>query len=282
MKTLLPLTFITLLSGAAHGNELDIRISNATGGIAFTPFAVATHQAGVNIYQVGAAASSGLTALAEGGNTQTLIAEVMQTGEGYARQYNPDAGLTMPGQSYQFTIDTMGYEYLSLAAMLLPSNDGFVGLNSWKIPTKAGTYTIKLDGYDAGTELNNEIVNGGGAPGVAGIPAAPTGVKQTGAMAYPYLTEASYVHVHPGIVGDTDIAGGYSDLDSRVHKFLNPVATLTITVKQDAIMAWNGEQVEYQVGQQVTYMDDIYEVVHGHTSSPTWTPSNVWFFDVVQ
>ncbi|RJG47736.1 spondin domain-containing protein [Motilimonas pumila] len=282
MKTLLPLTLIGLFSASAQAAELDITITNATGGIAFTPLAVATHQAGINIYQIGAKASGGLTALAEGGNTAGVISEINQSGYGYAKQYNPEGGLTLPGQGYQFSIDTMDYEYLSLAAMLLPSNDGFVGLNSWKIPTKAGSYTIKLNGYDAGTELNDEIVNGGGAPGVAGIPAAPTGMQQTGAEMYPYLSETGYVHIHPGIVGDTDSQGGYSDLDSRVHRFLNPVANITITVKQDAVMAWDGEQVEYQVDEQVTYMDVVYKVVHAHTSSPTWTPSNVWFFEAIE
>ena len=45
-------------------------------------------------------------------------------------------------------------------------------------------------------------------------------------------TEAnSVVHIHRGVIGDTNPTGGSSDLDSRVHRWLNPVAELVITVK---------------------------------------------------
>ncbi|GAM55306.1 hypothetical protein JCM19232_168 [Vibrio ishigakensis] len=39
------------------------------------------------------------------------------------------------------------------------------------------------------------------------------------------------VHVHPGTLGDADGAGGKSDLDSSVHRWLNPVATIKVVVK---------------------------------------------------
>ena len=39
------------------------------------------------------------------------------------------------------------------------------------------------------------------------------------------------VHIHPGVLGDTDMNGGASDLDSRVHRWLNPVARVTVIVK---------------------------------------------------
>ena len=121
--------------------------------------------------------------------------------------------------------------YLSLTAMMLPTNDGFVGLDSWKIPSEAGTYTIMLNAYDAGTEINDEIINGGGAPGTAGIPADPSGNAGTGAAGASSNEANASVHIHPGNVGDTDAAGGISDLNSTVHRWLNPVAKLVITVK---------------------------------------------------
>jgi hypothetical protein len=39
------------------------------------------------------------------------------------------------------------------------------------------------------------------------------------------------VHIHPGLLGDTDPNGGISDVDSRIHRWLNPVAALIVTVK---------------------------------------------------
>jgi hypothetical protein len=38
------------------------------------------------------------------------------------------------------------------------------------------------------------------------------------------------VHIHRGILGDTDLLGGTSDLDSRVHRWRNPVARIVLRV----------------------------------------------------
>ena len=131
---------------------------------------------------------------------------------------------------WKFATVAEGNMYLSLTAMLLPTNDGFVGLDSWKIPSEAGTYTFTVNAYDAGTEANDEIVNGGGAPGVAGIPGAPGG-SGTGGTGVTDMEENTYVHIHRGSLGDDDLAGGKSDLDNTVHRWLNPVAKLVVTVK---------------------------------------------------
>ena len=40
----------------------------------------------------------------------------------------------------------------SIVAMMLPTNDGFVGLDALRVPRWRGTYTYYLNGYDAGTE----------------------------------------------------------------------------------------------------------------------------------
>jgi len=40
------------------------------------------------------------------------------------------------------SMDTGANDFLSVAAMILPSNDGFVGIDSWPIPAEAGTYTL--------------------------------------------------------------------------------------------------------------------------------------------
>lgn len=41
------------------------------------------------------------------------------------------------------------------------------------------------------------------------------------------------IHIHRGILGDDNLSGGSSDLDSAVHRWLNPVAKLLITVKKE-------------------------------------------------
>lgn len=118
-----------------------------------------------------------------------------------------------------------------MTAMILPSNDGFVGLDGWEIPAEAGTYTIMLNAYDAGTEANNELVNGGGAVGVLGIPAAPGGDSGTNGMGVTDTESNTMIHIHRGSLGDDVMDGGKSDLNNSIHRWLNPVAKLTITIQ---------------------------------------------------
>ena len=39
------------------------------------------------------------------------------------------------------------------------------------------------------------------------------------------------VHIHRGSLGDLDPTGGTSDLDSTVHRWLNPVIRVVVTVR---------------------------------------------------
>lgn len=114
--------------------------------------------------------------------------------------------------------------------MLLPTNDGFVGLDGQHIPRQPGVYTYYLHGYDAGTEANDELITGGGAPGVSGIPADPGGNAGTGGSGVAGSDHNAHVHIHRGVVGDMDPAGGSSDLDAGVHRWQDPVAKVTVTV----------------------------------------------------
>jgi hypothetical protein len=114
--------------------------------------------------------------------------------------------------------------------MLLPTNDGFVGLDSLRIPQLPGTYIYYLKGYDAGTEANDERITGGGAPGVPGIPADAGGYAGTGGTGATDFEVNTRVHIHPSVIGDTDPVGGISDLDSTIHRWQNPVAEVIIEV----------------------------------------------------
>jgi hypothetical protein len=219
----------TLATTPVMAQDLTISITNLTHGTYFTPLLVSAHAAGNHLFQPGVAASSHLQAMAEGGDISGLAADTAAIGADNTE--NPAAGLLAPGTSTRFSMTTAsGNDRLSVTAMLLPTNDGFVGLDALPIPTAAGTYRYHLNGYDAGTEANDEIVNGGGAPGTPGIPADPGGAAGSGASGVSSSEANTVVHIHRGVVGDTDASGGISDLDSRVHRWLNPVAELVITV----------------------------------------------------
>lgn len=214
---------------AAH--KVEVQITNLGNGIYFTPLLVAAHDRHTHLFEVGTAASANLQAMAEGGDTSGLILDVDDAGGAYVD--NPAEGLLGPGETAYASLRVSAYRrsHLSIVAMMLPTNDGFVGLDALQIPRWRGTYTYFLNGYDAGTEANDEIINGGGTPDVPGIPADPGGNGGMGASGAAGSDINPSVHIHRGVLGDTDPDGGVSDLDSRVHRWLNPVARVVIKVK---------------------------------------------------
>lgn len=226
---LLPsLAFLPL--NEAMAEIVDIKITNLTQGIYFTPLLVTAHADTFDLFELGDSASSELQAMAEGGDISGLVG--MADAAGAISVENPAAGLLAPGHSTEIEdLATGTHDRLSIVSMLLPTNDGFVGLDSWTIPTQAGTYEIYLNAYDAGTEANDEIINGAGAPGMAGIPANPAGNGGTNATGVTTTESNQQIHIHRGNIGDTDLSGGISDVDSRIHRWLNPVAKVTLTVK---------------------------------------------------
>lgn len=217
------------LSFQASAADVSVRITNLTNGITYTPFLVAAHPVGSSIFSVGQPASPELQAMAEGGDISGLVGVL--TGLESTLVENPAGGLLGPTESTTANLNTDGTDnvLLSVVAMLLPTNDAFAGLNAITIPEDPGTYVYNLSAYDAGTEANDEIVNGGGAPNTPGIPAAPGG-SGTGASGVAGPDTNTTVHIHRGAIGDRDPDGGNSDLDSAVHRWLNPVVRVTVTV----------------------------------------------------
>lgn len=213
-----------------YNRVVTVEITNLTNAVYFTPLLVAAHDRDTHLFRVGEPASASLQAMAEGGNIAGLAAEIDAAGGVHVD--NPAGGLLAPGAttSAELELNLLHPTFLSIAAMLLPTNDGFVALEGERIPLWRGTYTFDLNGYDAGTEANDEVITGGGAPGTPGVPADPGGNAGSGGTGVAGPDYNASVHIHRGIVGDTDAAGGASDLDSRVHRWINPVARVTLTV----------------------------------------------------
>jgi hypothetical protein len=218
------------VAAPANATDFDVTITNLSNAIYFTPFLAVAHPDGTNLFVTGEPASASLQAMAEGGDISGLEADV--TALGATVVANPAGGLLGPTGSTTFNMNTDGTsnDRLSIVAMLLPTNDAFAGLNAIEIPTEPGTYTFNVNAYDAGTEANDEIVNGGGAPGAPGIPADPSGLSGTGGTGAAGPDANPNVHIHRGSLGDTDPTGGFSDIDSRAHRWLNPIIRVTVTV----------------------------------------------------
>ena len=109
-----------------------------------------------------------------------------------------------------------------------------------------------MHAYDAGTELNDEInstrtdvveagtgnaLGGYGVPGVAGVGASPVAVGTGGTGVAVQVVAGEIedgtdgpIHIHRGVLGDTSATAGASDLNSTAHRWLNPVARVTIIV----------------------------------------------------
>ena len=227
--TLLSILPLSLASAMAFSQSIDVQVTNLTHGIHFTPILVSAHDSSTHLFEAGQAASEALQAMAEGGDTAPLIAA---SAESNVTTNNLASGILAPAGSTPVTsIDTADNTHLSIVAMMLPTNDGFIGLDGWEVPTEVGTYTVYLNGYDAGTEVNDEIINGAGAPGALGIPAAPGMDAGTGATGVTDMETNQTVHIHRGNTGDTSLTAGISDVDSRIHRWLNPVAKVVVTVK---------------------------------------------------
>ncbi|TMO73598.1 spondin domain-containing protein [Pseudoalteromonas aurantia] len=220
-----------LVMSAANAADIDVKITNLTQGIYFTPILIGAHSSDAHLFQTGQAASDDLQAMAEGGSIDALSATLDSINAN--KLANPAEGLLAPASSAIGSLSTTeNNTTLSIVAMMLPTNDGFVGLDAWKIPTEAGTYHIYLNAYDAGTEANNElVVDGSGAPGTPGIPASPGAAPGTQGSGLTTTETNTMVHIHSGNVGDNEAIGGKSDLHNTVHRWLNPVAKVTVTVK---------------------------------------------------
>ncbi|WP_158965922.1 spondin domain-containing protein [Paraglaciecola sp. L3A3] len=221
---------LAVSSAGLNAAELNVEIQNLTHGLYFTPIAVVAHTPESSLFEVGEVASTELQMMAEGGSLDGI--STIATSVSADVLANPAAGLLAPSAKASGTLSTAADNtVLSVVAMALPTNDGFIGLDNWPIPTEAGTYTIYLNAYDAGTEANDEL-RGGGAPGVPGMPVPPPleGLVGTNGSGVAGADTNTSVHIHRGNIGDESMTEGSSDVSNTVHRWLNPVAKVTVTV----------------------------------------------------
>ncbi len=212
ITTALALSSVIATSASASSSRdahYEVTITNLTYSINLTPIIVAVHPAGEAILKLGHPASDALTQLAEGGDTmplQTLLHNRMKTVD-----IKTTGGLLGPGESVTIALKTKGHaNRISLASMMLPTNDGFVALNSRYAPTKPyGVRTYYSPAYDAGTEPNDEMCTS--------IPGPTCG----GAGPSPEISGEGYVHIHRGI-------HGIGDLAADVYDWRNPAMRVRI------------------------------------------------------
>lgn len=216
-----PLLALTLLAGCKHEENAmrsyEVTVSNLTEAQPFSPPALILHREGYHIWQIGDAATPGLEQLAEGGSTDALLDEAQ--GNHAVVSTAADSAAIPPGGSSSVIISAYSHEdlALSLAAMLVNTNDGITGLAATPLETMAPqqSQTLLVAALDAGTEANSES-----AATVPGPAAGGEGFNST-------RDDSDRVGGHPGVIsGDDGLAGSAL---SAAHRFDNPVARITIT-----------------------------------------------------
>ena len=120
-----------LVAGSAFADntkEYEVTITNLTKGQSFTPQLVVAHDDTVVVFESGTAASPALESLAETGSTAGLTDDLLAHGYG-VNDVHTIGGLIGPGQSATTTLEASPqHRLLSIAAMLIPTNDTFVAL----------------------------------------------------------------------------------------------------------------------------------------------------------
>ena len=213
MKTRILLLAAGLLSlGVAQAETayFDVTVTNVTRGQIFTPLIVATHKPSIAFFEAGAPAIPELAAIAEGGDTGPMAALLgsvpnLVSGIGFG------TGLIFPGGSETIRVSaTPGFGRVSLAGMLLPTNDTFVSINSVLLPRGNKATSLSAIAYDAGSEPNDEDCDN-----------IPGGADCGGEGGSPDEGGEGYVHVSAGIQGIGDLA-------PAAYDWRNPVARVTI------------------------------------------------------
>jgi hypothetical protein len=190
----------------------EVTVTNLTNAQPLSPVAVVLHQEG-NLFMIGEAASVELETMAEGGDNSALLAlSVVEASASGAAPIGPGASETI-----SVTIEDVTDAKLSVATMLVNTNDAFSGLNALDLGQLAvgDSWSSRMRAYDSGTEANSEAA--GTIPGPAD---SGTGFDAE-------RDDVDFVAAHPGVVTSSDNLPT-SVLNSQ-HKFDNPVMSITVT-----------------------------------------------------
>ncbi len=190
-----------------------VTITNLTSGQPLTPFVAAVSDEDHVLFERGHAASYGLQQLAENGGVPVLAGEAAARSDVVAVAVI-GAAPAGPGGTLSGEITVTGdAERLSLAGMLVCTNDGFAGLDSVELPDDVGEVeSWGARAYDAGTEIDTEAY--------ADLVPPCDGMGGSG-MSNPALAEGGVVSPHGGITGGADLV-------PAVHGWSGPVARVTV------------------------------------------------------
>jgi len=192
--------------------KYEVSIVNLTAAQPMSPVALVLHSSNYHLYTLGERATVALEKLAEGGDNSAVLDGAMGTTD--VDEAHSSEGLLLPGAKTQVVIEGDA-SYLSIASMLVNTNDGFVGLESYHLShlVKGESVKLSLSTYDAGTEANSESAESVPAQQGEGFNAVRDDAN-------------AMVRYHAGVVSSDD--GLSSSALSSIHRFDNPTASLVI------------------------------------------------------
>lgn len=222
MKTVMFGITLLGLSIAAAASEraamYEVTITNITKGQTFTPQLIVTHSAGVHLFTLGEPASEELSVLAEDGSTGPLT-QLLEHAGAAVEDVKTISGLLGPGASATITVEAdRGHQFLSAAAMLIPTNDNFFALNKERLPL-FGSASYVVPAYDAGTEANDQNCLHIPGPRCGGQGSSPG--TNAGDEGYVYIGSGFH---ELGTVGE----GGGEVLKPEIYDWRNPVALIKV------------------------------------------------------
>lgn len=218
LVALLSLLLVSSFSFADGKPLYEVTITNVTKGQTFTPQLVATHTKRVSLFDLGEPVSTEIEIVAEGGDTAPLTDALNQMGR-HVGDVTTIPGLLGPGQTISVTVEAWGRQrFVSVIAMLIPTNDTFFAVNGLRLPSWGETTTQAI-AYDAGTELNDQSCANMPGPRCGGEGYSPG----------PNEGDEGYAYVSNGFhdLGDVD-ANGAEVLGPLQYDWRNPVAIVKV------------------------------------------------------
>lgn len=200
---------LALVTALAHSTEAPdpstnryrVTITNITRGQIFSPSIAIGHGPGASVFTLGQSASAGLALLAEDGDPSMLAA--MMAGNPAVTDVVTSNGPVMPGHSVEILVAAKQADTISVAGMLVSTNDAFFAIRALPTPSH-GEVVVLARAYDSGTEANSEDC--------AFIPGPPCGM---GGSHDPAPAEG-YVHIHAGVHGGMSLDAAEFDWRGEV------------------------------------------------------------------
>jgi hypothetical protein len=198
-----------------------IKVTDLTSGQLLAPVIAATQKPGAFIFTLGQAADPALAHLAIYGDPSQLKAELVANSDyGDVEINSSPAGPTNPGSTASVTLAAKGgFSRVTVAAMLVPTNDVFMAIQNVPLPTASGeSVTYYANAYEAGAAQVTESCDN-----IAPVPSGFQDTPCTNASFTPILlSPPSFVSVSNGI-------HGIADLIPSLNDWRNPVTEIVIT-----------------------------------------------------